>query len=172
MLGNRSGSQSQLLGFENLGILRCCVLFLLCVLSLFLFLTFSLSLSLPLSLYSFCSGHNIDYDSGIFLRFVLFGCCVILLFIAFGVCHYVGILFLFIKAKILTDKQWNIFIGICIYFCLSRATIFIDKKWNIFVGICIVYLYYVSLLFIRGLVSCFSRSGWVHLFLLFFSLLA
>ena len=43
--------------------------------SLFLFLTLSLSLSLslPVSLYSFCSGHNIDCDSGIFLGFALFG---------------------------------------------------------------------------------------------------
>ena len=46
MLGNRFGSQSQLLGFKDLGILRCCVLFLLWVLSLFFFLTLSLSLFL------------------------------------------------------------------------------------------------------------------------------
>ena len=39
--------------------------------SLFLFLT--LSLSLPVSLYSFCSGHNIDCDNGIFFGFALFG---------------------------------------------------------------------------------------------------
>ena len=38
-------------------------------LSLSLVVSHSLSLSLPLSLYSFCSGHNIDCDNGIFLGF-------------------------------------------------------------------------------------------------------
>ena len=61
--------------------------------SLFLFLT--LSLSLPVSLYSFCSGHNIDCDSGIFLGFALFGCCVLLLFIAFGICNCVCFTFVY-----------------------------------------------------------------------------
>ena len=75
MLGNQFGSQSQLLGFEDLGILRCCVLFLflLWVINLGLYFSFSLSLSLPVSLYSFCSGHNIDCDNGIFFGFALFG---------------------------------------------------------------------------------------------------
>ena len=47
--------------------------------SLFLFLTHSLSLLV--SLYSFCSGHNIDYDSGIFLGFALFGCLLCVTFV-------------------------------------------------------------------------------------------
>ena len=86
--------------------------------SLSLCLTFTLSL--PLSLYSFCSGHNTDRDSGI-----LFGCCVLLLlftspFIAF-------VLLLFIRDHIIRDHITD-----CI-----------------FVGNCIVCLYYVSLLFIR-----------------------
>ena len=99
MLGHRSGSQSQLLGFEDLGILRCCVLFLflLWVINLGLYFSFSLSLSLSLlvSLYSFCSGHNIDYDSGIFLGFALFGCCVLFLFIAFGICNSICFTFVY-----------------------------------------------------------------------------
>ena len=76
MLGNRSGSQCQLLGFEDLGILICFVLFLflLWVIGLGLYFSFSHTLSLPVSFYGFCSGHNIDCDSGIFLEFALFGC--------------------------------------------------------------------------------------------------
>ena len=46
--------------------------------SISLLLCLTLTLSLPLSLYSFCSGHNTDDDSGIFLGFALFGCCVLL----------------------------------------------------------------------------------------------
>ena len=51
MLGNRSGSQCQLLGFEDLGILICFVLFLflLWVIGLGLYFSFSLSLSLFMS---------------------------------------------------------------------------------------------------------------------------
>ena len=64
-------------------------------LSLSLVVSHSLSLSLPLSLYSFCSGHNIDCDSGIFLGFALFGCCVLLLFIAFGICSSVCFTFVY-----------------------------------------------------------------------------
>lgn len=86
--------------------------------SLSLCLTFTLSL--PLSLYSFCSGHNTDRDSGILLGFALFGCCVLLLLFASPFIAFV--LLLFIRDHI-TD---------CI-----------------FVGNCIVCLYYVSLLFIR-----------------------
>ena len=120
MLGNRSGFESQLLGFENLGILRCCVLLLLWNFNLSLFLSLScltFTRSLPLSLYSFFSGHNTDHDSGI-----LFGCCVLLSspFIAF-------VLLLFIRDHIIRDHITD-----CI-----------------FVGNCIVCLYYVSLLFIR-----------------------
>lgn len=124
MLGNRSGFESQLLGFENLGILRCCVLLLLWNFNLSLFLSLSLCLtftrSLPLSLYSFCSGHNTDHDSGI-----LFGCCVLLLLFASPFIAFV--LLLFIRDHIIRDHITD-----CI-----------------FVGNCIVCLYYVSLLFIR-----------------------
>ena len=51
MLGNRSGSQCQLLGFEDLGILRCFVLFLFLLWEIGLGLYFSFSLSLSLSLF-------------------------------------------------------------------------------------------------------------------------
>ena len=44
-------------------------------------ISLSYSLSLPLSLYSFCSGHNIDCDSGIFLGFALFGCLLCVTFV-------------------------------------------------------------------------------------------
>ena len=75
MLGNSSGSKSQskALGFISISLSLC----------------ITVTLSLPLSLYSFCSGHNIDCDSGIFLGFALFGYCVLLLFIAFGICNSV-----------------------------------------------------------------------------------
>ena len=63
--------------------------------SISLSLCLTLTLSLPLSLYSFCSGHNIDYDSRIFLGFALFGCCVLLLFIAFGICNSVCFTFVY-----------------------------------------------------------------------------
>ena len=62
--------------------------------SLSLCLTLTLTLSLLLSLYSFCSGHNTDCDSGIFLGFALFGYCVLLLFIAFGI--YSSVCFTFV----------------------------------------------------------------------------
>ena len=79
MLVNRSGFESQLLGIENLGILRCYVLLLLWNFNLSLFIAFGMwCFVIPLSLYSFCSGHNTDEYSGIFLGFALFGCCVLL----------------------------------------------------------------------------------------------
>ena len=96
MLGNRFGSQYQLLGFEDLGILRCFVLFLflLWVIGLGLYFSFSLTLSLssclPLLL---CSGHNIDCDSGIFLGFGLFGCLLCVTFVySFWYCSCVCLL--------------------------------------------------------------------------------
>ena len=149
MLVNRSGFESQLLGIENLGILRCYVLLLLWNFNLSLFLSrcvllsLSLSLSLPLSLYSFCSGHNTDCDSGIFLGFALFGCCVLLLvFVA-----------LFVLLLFIRDHNTDcIFVGNCIV-CLYCVSLFfirdhyidLDKPWNLCVRICIDYLYYVSL---------------------------
>ena len=67
--------------------------------SLFLFLT--LSLSLLVSLHSFCSGYNIDCDSGIFLGFALFSCLLCVTFVY---------------------SFW--YLQLCLfYFCLSRATI-------------------------------------------------
>ena len=62
--------------------------------SLYLFLTHSLSLLV--SLYSFCSGHNIDYDRGIFWDLhCLAVCCVLLLFIDFGICSFVCFTFVY-----------------------------------------------------------------------------
>ena len=96
MLGNRSRSQSQLLSFENLGILRC-VLFLLWVLSLFLFLTLSLFLS-PFIAF------EVDIILTVIVEYFwdlhclavwLFGCCVLLLFIAFGICSCVYFTFVY-----------------------------------------------------------------------------
>ena len=63
--------------------------------SISLSLCLTLTLSLPISLYSFCSGHNIDCDSGIFLGFALFGCCVLFLFIAFGICSSICFTFVY-----------------------------------------------------------------------------
>ena len=82
-------------------------------LSLCLTLTLTLTLSLPLSLYSFCSGHNTDCDSGIFLGFALFGCCVLLLVFA-----TLFVLLLFIRDH---NTDW-IFVGNCIV-CLYYVTI-------------------------------------------------
>ena len=103
--------------------------------SLFLFLT--LSLSLPVSLYSFCSGYNIDCDSGIFLGFALFGCCMLLLFIrdhntdCIFLCNCIVCLYcvslLFIRDHYIDlDKLWNLCVGICID-CLYCVLLF--KKW-------------------------------------------
>ena len=76
--------------------------------SLFLFLT--LSLSLPVSLYSFCSEHNIDCDSGIFLGFALFGCLLCVTFVY---------------------SFW--YLQLCLlYFCLSGAIILIVINNGIF----------------------------------------
>ena len=75
-------------------------LFLLWVINLGLYFSFSLSLSLPVSLYSFCSGHNIDCDNGIFLGFALFGCLLCVTFV------------------------YSFYLQLCLfYFCLSGATI-------------------------------------------------
>ena len=88
--------------------------------SIFLSLCLTLTLSLPLSLYSFCSGHNIDCDSGIFLGFTLFGYCVLLLVFA-----TLFVLLLFIRDhNIDYCKQWNIFVGICIV-CLGPCVPFV-----------------------------------------------
>ena len=88
------------MGVEDLGILRCFVLFLFLLWLIGLGLHFSFSLSLSVSLYSFCSGHNIDCDNGIFLGFALFGCLLCVTFV------------------------YRFYLQLCLfYFCLSRATI-------------------------------------------------
>ena len=129
--------ESQLLGFENLEILRCCVLLLL--------------QNFNLSLYSFCSGHNTNCDSGIFLGFALFGCCVLLLVFAA----------LFVLLFFIRDHNTNcIFVGNCIVCLYYVSLLFIkdhyidlDKPWNLCVGNCIVCLYCV-LLFKQQLGPC------------------
>ena len=79
--------------------------------SISLLLCPTLTLSLPLSLYSFCSGHNTDYDSGIFLGFALFGCYVLLLVFAA----------LFVLLFHIRDHNIDcIFVGNCIV-CLYRV---------------------------------------------------
>ena len=116
--------------------------------SISLSLCLSLTLSLPLSLYSFCSGHNTDCDSGIFLGFALFGCCVLLLVFA-----TLFVLLLFIRDhNIDCDKQWDIFVGNCIVCLYCVSLLFIrdhyidlDKPWNLCVSICIDCLYCVLL---------------------------
>ena len=85
-------------------------------------LSLCLTLSLPLSLYSFCSGHNTNCDSGIFLEFTLFGYCVLVLVFA-----VLFVLHLFIRDhNIDLDKPWNLCVGICID-CLYYVLLF--KKW-------------------------------------------
>ena len=119
--------------------------------SIFLSLCLTLTLSFPLSLYSFCSGHNIDCDSGIFLGFTLFGYCVLLLVFA-----TLFVLLLFIR----DHNTDNIFVGnctVCLY-CVSLLFIRdhyidLDKPWNLCVGNCIVCLYCV-LLFKKLLGPC------------------
>ena len=71
------------------------------VIDLGLYFSFSLSLSLSSCLlYSFCSGHNIDCDNGIFLGFALFGCLLCVTFV------------------------YSFYLQLCLfYFCLSGATI-------------------------------------------------
>ena len=67
------------LSYWVLEILGCGVLLLLWNFNLSLFIAFGMwCFVIPLSLYSFCSGHNTDEYSGIFLGFALFGCCVLL----------------------------------------------------------------------------------------------
>ena len=107
----------------------------------------TLTLSLPLSLYSFCSGHNTDCDSGIFFGFALFGCCVLLLVFA-ALFVLVFVLILFIR-----DHNTDcIFVGNCIVCLYCVSLLFIrdhyidlDKPWNLCVGNCIVCLYCVLL---------------------------
>ena len=108
--------------------LRCCVLLLLW--------------NFNLSLYSFCSGHNTNYDSGIFLGFALFGCCVLILVFAA----------LFVLLFFIRDHN-----TVCLY-CVSLLFIRdhyidLDKPWNLCVGNCIVCLYCV-LLFKKWLGPC------------------
>ena len=94
--------------------------------SISLLLCLTLTLSLPLSLYNFCSGHNIDYDSGIFLGFALFGCCVLL--------SALFVLLFFIR-----DHNTDcIFVGNCIV-CLYCVLLF--KKW---LGPCVPFVCIVS----------------------------
>ena len=86
--------------------------------SLSLCLTFTLSL--PLSLYSFCSGHNTDRDSGILLGFALFGCCVLLLLFA-----ALFVLLLFIR-----DHNTDcIFVGNCIVCLYYVSLLFIRDHY-------------------------------------------
>ena len=99
MLGNRSGSQSQLLGFEDLGILRCCVLFLflLWVIGLGLYFSFSHSLSLFLSPFI---AFVVDIILTVIVEYFwdlhcLAVCCVLLLFIDFGICSFVCFTFVY-----------------------------------------------------------------------------
>ena len=114
--------------------------------SLSLCLTFTLSL--PLSLYSFCSGHKTDRDSGI-----LFGCCVLLLLFASPFIAFV--LLLFTGTTLLTVFLLAIALFVCImcHYCLSGTTILTLINHGIFVLVFALIVY---------IVSCFSRSGWVH----------
>ena len=109
------------------------------------------SLSLPLSLYSFCSEHNTDCDSGIFLGFALFSCCVLL--------SAMFVLLFLSGTTILTVFLLVIALFVCImcHYCLSETTILTLINHGIFV--------LVIALFVCTM-SCFSRSGWVHVFLL------
>ena len=129
--------------------------------SLSLCLTLTLTLSLLLSLYSFCSGHNTDCDSGIFLGFALFGCCVLLLVFA-----ALSVLLLFIR----DHNTSGIFVCNCIVFLYCVSLLFIrdhyidlDKLWNLCVGICIDCLYCV-LLFKKWLGPCVPFCRYCMLF--------
>ena len=105
--------------------------------SLSLCLTLTLTLSLLLSLYSFCSGHNTDCDSGIFLGFALFGCCMLLLVFA-----ALSVLLLFIRDHYIDlDKLWNLCVGICIN---SLYCVLLFKKW---LGPCVPFCRYCMLFY-------------------------
>ena len=116
--------------------------------SISLLLCLILTLSLPLSLYSFCSGHNTDCDSGIFMGFAFFGC-------------YVLLSTLFVLLFFIRDHNTDcIFVGNCIVCLYCVSLLFIrdhyidlDKPWNLCVGNCIVCLYCV-LLFKKWLGPC------------------
>ena len=125
--------------------------------SISLLLCLTLTLSLPLSLYSFCSGHNTNCDSGIFLGFALFGCCVLLLLFASPFIAFV--LLLFTGTTLLTVFLLAIALFVCIicHYCLSGTTILTLINHGIFVLVIALFVY---------IVSYFSRSGWVHVFLL------
>ena len=150
MLGNRSG-WILAIGFWEFGNfgMWCFVIALeFQSISISLLLCLALTLSLPLSLYSFCSGHNTDCDSGIFLGFALFGCCVLLSA-------------LFVLLFFINDHNTDcIFVGNCIVCLYCVSLLFIkdhyidlDKPWNLCVGNCIVCLYCV-LLFKKWLGPC------------------
>ena len=130
----------------------CDVVFCYCSgISIYLYFSLDVSHSHSLSLYSFCIGHNTDCDSGIFLGFALFGCCVLLLVFAA----------LFVLLFFIRDHNTDcIFVGNCIVCLYCVSLLFIrghyidfDKPWNLFVGICIDCLYCV-LLFEKWLGPC------------------
>ena len=124
--------ESQLLGFENLEMLRCCVLLLLWNFNLSLFLSHCVSLSLSLSLF--------------FSPFIAFVVDIILTMIVeyFWDLHCLAVVCCF----------W--YLQLCLfYFCLSGTTILTLINYGIFV---LVFALIVCI------VSCFSRSGWVHVF--------
>ena len=115
-------------------------------------LSFCLTLSLPLSLYSFCSGHNTDRNSGILLGFALFGYCVLLLLFA------TLFVLLFILLLFIRDHNTDcIFVGNCIVCLYYVSLLFIrdhyidlEKPWNLCVGICIDCLYCVAFQKVAG----------------------
>ena len=130
----------------------------------YLYFSFSLTLSLPLTLYSFCSGHNIDCDNGIFLGFALFGCLAVVCYFVYSFWYLQLCLFYFCLsgATILTVINNGIFLlvfalFVCVvcHYCLSGATILTLINHEIFV---LVFALIVCI------VSCFSRSSWVHVF--------
>ena len=132
--------------------------------SISLSLCLTLTLSLPLFLYSFCSGHNTDCDSGIFLGFALFGYYVLLLVFA-----TLSVLLLFIRDHN-TDCIFVCNCIVCLY-CVSLLFIRdhyidLDKLWNLCVGICINCLYCV-LLFKKWLGSCVPFISIVCFFIIY-----
>ena len=115
--------------------------------SISLSLCLTLTLSLPLSLYSFCSGHNTNCDSGIFLGYALFGYCVLLLVFA-----TLFVLLLFIRDHNIDVFLLLIALFVCIvcHYCLLGTTILTLINHGIFV---LIFALIVCI------VCCFSRSG-------------
>ena len=154
-LGNCSRFESQLLGFENLGTVRCCVLLLLWNFNLSLFFSRCVSLSLSLFLFPFIA-FVVDIILTVIVEYFwdLHCLAIVCCFWYLQLCLFY---FCLSGTTILTIFLLAIALFVCIvcHYCLLGTTILTLINHGIFV---LVFALIVCI------VSCFSRTGWVHVF--------